>query len=262
MNTLATRLWSAYPFRGRFIKGKFSFIHYHRVSPKVFNGHIRFLEERFNITHLDRLCDFYENGTPLPERCLFITFDDGWKSNYDLLPMLKEQGIPITIFLSTGLIGSNKWAAPDTAYNKLDSEDVDAIEYQVSEERTMLTLDEIREMSNHVNFQSHLVGHHPVTKLTPDKLSSELTESKRTIEGLTGKQVYCFAYPYNRVSPEVISLVSSSDYVFARSGARMMNDDETNRHSLHSTGIVRDWGIRELKDAILFSELKTFRASL
>jgi len=262
LNALATRLWSAFPFRDRFIKGKFTFIHYHRTSPEVFKDHIMFLEERFNITHLDMLRDFYERREPLPERCLFITFDDGWKSNYDLLPILEEQGIPITIFLSTGLIGSNKWAAPITAYNKLDSEDVDSVEYKLSDDRTMLTVDEIREMSRHVNFQSHLVGHHPVTKLTLDKLNSELTESKQTIEELTGKQVYCLAYPYNRVSSRELSLVSSSDYLFARSGARMMNDDETNRYALHSTGIVRDWGIHELTDAILFSELKTFRAGL
>lgn len=259
MRTLATRLWSVYPFRGHFIKRKFTFIHYHQVSPEVFKAHIRFLEERFNITHLDRLRDFYENGAPLPDRCLFITFDDGWKSNYELLPVLEEQGIPITIFLTTGLIGSNKTPAPLTAYRVLDSLDVDAVDYPSSDERTMLTTDEIREMSGHVNFQSHLAGHHPSAKLTPDKLRSELLESKLTIEELTGKRVYCLAYPYNRVSPREVSLVSSSDYVFARSGARMMNDSETNRYLLHSIGIVKDWGIRELKNTLLFSELKTLR---
>ena len=262
LRTLATKLWNAYPFRDRFIKRKFAFIHYHQVSLEVFSTHLGCLEGRFNITHLDRLCDFYENGAPLPDRSLFITFDDGWKSNYELFPLLEEQGIPITIFLTTGLIGSNKAPAPIAAYNALDSGGIDIVDYPTLNERTMLTTEEIREMASHVNFQSHLVGHHPSTKLTPDKLRSELAESKRTIEELTGKQVYCLAYPYNRVSPEVVSLVNSSDYVFARSGARMMNDAETNRYSLHSTGIVKNWGISELKDAFLLSELKTFTASL
>lgn len=262
MRALATNLWSVYPFRGRFIKRKFSFIHYHQVSPEVFKNHIGFLEGRFNITHLDRLRDFYENGASLPDRCLFITFDDGWKSNHELLPLLEERGPPITIFLTTGLIGSNKSPASLTAYNSLDSKDIDSVHYPSSDERTMLTSDEIREMSGHVNFQSHLVGHHPVAKLTPDKLMSEMAESKETIEELTGKRVYCLAYPYNRVSPSEVSAVSSSDYVFARSGARMMNDAETNRYLLHSVGIVKKWGIRELKNALLLSELKTLRGSL
>jgi peptidoglycan/xylan/chitin deacetylase (PgdA/CDA1 family) len=262
LRTLATNLWSVYPFRGRFVKRKFTFIHYHQVSPEVFRDHIGFLEGRFNITHLDRLLDFYENGAPLPDRCLFITFDDGWKSNYELLPFLEERGIPITIFLTTGLIGSNKSPAPLLAYNSLDSEDVDTVDYPSFGDRTLLTSEEIREMSDHVNFQSHLAGHHPVTKLTPDKLMSEMTESKETIEELTGKRVYCLAYPYNRVSPREVSAVSSSDYVFARSGARMMNDDKTNRYLLHSVGIVKKWGIRELKNTLLLSELKTLRESL
>jgi hypothetical protein len=42
----------------------------------------------------------------------------------------------------------------------------------------------------------------------------------------------------------------------------MMNDDKTNRYLLHSVGIVKKWGIRELKNTLLLSELKTLRESL
>lgn len=262
MKTLATRLWGIFPFRGSFLREKFTFIHYHKVSPEVFRAHIRFLQERYNITHLDMLLDYYEKGTPLPDDCLFITFDDGWKSNYELLPLIEEHNIPITVFLITGLIGAKKSPVPLTLYLTMDSKDINAVDYPTYNERMMLTVDEIREMSRHVNFQSHLVGHHLSTKLSPGQFKSELEESKKTIEDITGQQVYCLAYPYNRVSPREVSFVSSSDYVFARSGARMMNDKKNNRFMLHSIGINGDWSVGELKTALLQSELKTLRDSL
>lgn len=50
------------------------------------------------LAHLDR-------GTPPPPRSLIVTFDDGFLDNYlEAFPVLREKGIPATIFVSTGYI--------------------------------------------------------------------------------------------------------------------------------------------------------------
>ncbi len=41
-----------------------------------------------------------KDGTPLPAKCVLLTFDDGWKSAYtDAFPILKEYGYPFTLYL-------------------------------------------------------------------------------------------------------------------------------------------------------------------
>lgn len=46
-----------------------------------------------------QVIDFVENGTPLPEKPVLITFDDGYESNYALAyPILREFGFPAVIF--------------------------------------------------------------------------------------------------------------------------------------------------------------------
>lgn len=48
-----------------------------------------------------------ERGQVLPPRSVVVTFDDGHGDNYiHAYPILKELGLPATIFLSTGYIGS------------------------------------------------------------------------------------------------------------------------------------------------------------
>ena len=46
-----------------------------------------------------------ENGTPLPDRAVAITIDDGYLSVYEQAwPRLRDAGIPFTLFLSTDSI--------------------------------------------------------------------------------------------------------------------------------------------------------------
>jgi peptidoglycan/xylan/chitin deacetylase (PgdA/CDA1 family) len=53
-----------------------------------------------------RLAEALDGGTPLPSRPIIVTFDDGYHDNFThALPLLKELGVPATVFLSTGYVG-------------------------------------------------------------------------------------------------------------------------------------------------------------
>lgn len=54
-----------------------------------------------------RLAESLDDGVDLPPRPIIVTFDDGHRDNYThAFPVLRELGVPATVFVSTGFIGS------------------------------------------------------------------------------------------------------------------------------------------------------------
>ena len=85
------------------------------VRGQSFEVHITYLRKRFNIISLDELLDLWKTNRLKSHRsyCV-ITFDDGWKDNYQFaFPVLMKYQIPATIFLATDFIGTARWFWPD-----------------------------------------------------------------------------------------------------------------------------------------------------
>jgi peptidoglycan/xylan/chitin deacetylase (PgdA/CDA1 family) len=259
-NPLVSIWGSISPLRNYFRRKWFTFLLYHQIEPILFENHIEYLEKYYKVVSLDCLHKFYLDGYPLPPNPLFITFDDGWRTNYDLLPFIKKKHIPVTIFLTIGFLGTNRKPAPISVYNENGSYGKNN-EYSLDLKRTMLNVEEIQEMSNYVNFQSHGVNHHPSTLLSEEDLKLELMDSKQFIEEITGKTVYAFAYPYNRANEKTANIVESCGYVFARVGGRVMNRFDSNRFLLNCIGIDSKKSVIELQNILLRAELKTILQS-
>lgn len=84
------------------------------VDAATFEDHLRFLKRHFVVVSLAEGLDFVQerSGGNAPgdrPRCA-ITFDDGWRDVYEnAYPLLRSHGIPATVFLPTGFIGTRKW---------------------------------------------------------------------------------------------------------------------------------------------------------
>jgi peptidoglycan/xylan/chitin deacetylase (PgdA/CDA1 family) len=97
-------------------------INYHRIvatpdpllddepSLATFRWQMQLLAECFNVLPLPDALAALEAGR-VPPRAVCITFDDGYRSMHDLaLPVLRKFGLPATVFVTTGYIGSgNMW---------------------------------------------------------------------------------------------------------------------------------------------------------
>lgn len=62
------------------------------VTPELFEKDIEYLEKNgYTTVSMSEVIDFVDNGTPLPEKPVMLTFDDGCYNNYEyVLPILAK----------------------------------------------------------------------------------------------------------------------------------------------------------------------------
>lgn len=77
------------------------------VSPETFDRHLTELRRHFELVDLAEWLRRSRRGDPLPRLACAITFDDGWRDNYEhALPLLAKHGAPATVFLVSEYVGT------------------------------------------------------------------------------------------------------------------------------------------------------------
>ncbi len=154
------------------------------VSPARFRAHIKYLlDQGYATLSFSELKHAYDTGTPLPEKSVLITFDDGYQNNYsEAWPVLRELGAKGNIFVVFNTIGkANLWHNP-------------ASEPWVN----MATLEQLKEMqdSGVIEYGSHTMNHPHLSALKLEDAAWEMAEAKRQLEAAFGREMCAFAYPY------------------------------------------------------------------
>ena len=168
------------------------------ISPTDFNRHLEYLRDNnFNVIGLDRMIENLRSGTPLPERAVAITFDDGYVSIYEeAFPLLQSFNYPFSLFLSTEPIDSGQ--------------------------RNYMNWDQIREMSAAgVLIGNHMVDHPYMLQRQPteteqqwlERLEADLLQAERTIAEETGQSHRYLAYPYGEYDPAIKAMLAALDFV-------------------------------------------------
>jgi peptidoglycan/xylan/chitin deacetylase (PgdA/CDA1 family) len=94
------------------------------VHPNTFSMHMKLLKDNYEVTDLSDWIHRSRNNENLPKLSFAITFDDGWKDNYEYAyPVLKELNIPATIFLVSDYIGSQYSFWPNRLLYLLNNKD-------------------------------------------------------------------------------------------------------------------------------------------
>lgn len=165
-------------------------------DPVDFATQIRWLAGRgFHAITPDQLLDWIELDEPLPDRPVLISFDDGFRTVYDVAyPVLAHLGYRGVNFQITSKIGGT-WGWPVRGYH--------------------CTWDQIRAMEEDgvILTESHTVSHPDLQTKPPEEVEYQLTESRAVIEaGIPGKQCRYLCYPFGRTSPEIEAQAAASGY--------------------------------------------------
>ena len=81
------------------------------VTESSFDRQMGYMSANYEVISLDDLIlSLEKGGLDAGGRYCIVTFDDGWRDNYlYAYPVMKRRGLPATIFLTTGFIGTGKW---------------------------------------------------------------------------------------------------------------------------------------------------------
>ena len=160
---------------------------------------------------------FTEEG---PSSKVIITFDDGYRDNYlNAYPVLRKFNFPATVFLTTGLIGT------DDKFNR----------YAHLRERDMLDWQEINEMlENGISFGAHTVSHPHLPKLSYDEQKREILQSYTCVNEHvpSHKRLSTFCYPYGEYNSDTLKIVQNAGLKCALSVVQGVNTPQTPLHEL------------------------------
>lgn len=88
------------------------------TSTAMFERHLDLVGQHFRFATLDEIGDRLASGRPFTERMAAVTFDDGYRDNYELaFPILKRKGIPAAVFVVTDLVGKPAWQVHDKLFH-------------------------------------------------------------------------------------------------------------------------------------------------
>lgn len=227
---------------------------YHDPEPEIFEQHVSYLVKNYTIITLQELVEFLHNPLrKLPEYSLVITFDDGHKGNYLLMNSIRKHRLKPTIYACSGIVGTNRkyWFR----FEDLDAQRLKKMDHELrlrrlsevagfspekifrDEDRQAINTEELSEMKEFVDFQSHTRFHPILTTCTDELARDEIDESRQELSKLVLKPVLHFAYPNGDYSSREMRILKEAGYISARTTVVGWNSRWTNPYRLKITGV-------------------------
>ena len=183
------------------------------ITPPAFEAQMKALKDRgITVISMQDLLAWKRGEKNIPPRCAVITFDDGWKSQYEVAwPILKKFGYPVTMFIYTeGVRGGSLGGGEAITWEQLGDMRDNGVDIQAHS----ATHQDLREGHNIT-----LVGagvKRTRTRLTGPQyeqwVRNEVVGSKELLEQRLGIKVNCFAVPFGSYNEHVKELARNAGY--------------------------------------------------
>jgi peptidoglycan/xylan/chitin deacetylase (PgdA/CDA1 family) len=147
--------------------------------------------------------------SPPPGRVMAITCDDAHRSVYEVAyPLLREHGVPATIFAPTDYVGTGQ----PTGWQGFEA----AAAGPHAHELVCMSWDQLAEVTEDSGWEigSHTCSHPHLPTLSDERLRDELERSRQTIEERLGGPCPSIAYPYGDHDTRVVAAADAAGYRF------------------------------------------------
>jgi peptidoglycan/xylan/chitin deacetylase (PgdA/CDA1 family) len=183
------------------------------ITPAAFEAQMKELKDKgITVISMQDLLAWKRGEKNIPPRCAVITFDDGYKSQYEVAwPILKKYGYPFTMFIYTeGVRGGSLGGGGAITWEQL----ADMRDNGVDIEAHSATHQDLRE--GHTITLASPGGKKTRTKLTGPQyeewMQNEVVGSKQLLEQRLGIKVNCFAVPFGNYNEHVKEIARNAGY--------------------------------------------------
>ncbi len=175
------------------------------MTPEMFESQMKALKEKnIPVIGLQDFLAWKRGEKNIPPKAAIITFDDGWKSQYEVgWPIMKKYGYPVTLFIYT--------------------EGVKGMKFGGGAAMSWEMLAEMRDAG--ADIQAHSATHQDLRKafdktlkkkLNPEEyqefLQREVIASKQLLESKLAIRVNSFAVPFGYINDEVRDFIMKAGY--------------------------------------------------
>ena len=175
------------------------------ITPQAFEQQMLELKNRgITVISMQDFLAWKRGEKNIPPHCAVITFDDGWKSQYEVAwPIMKKLGYPFTMFIYTEGVRGGHFGGGEA-----------------------ITWEQLAEMRDAgIDIQAHSATHQDLRKpydkvakkkLTPPEyeqwLHNEVVGCKELLEQRLGIRVNCFAVPYGFYNQHIKDVATQAGY--------------------------------------------------
>ena len=208
------------------------------IPPTLFENDLKYLTDNgYTTVTVEDLINYVYHGKDLPDKCIMLTFDDGYYNNYYYaFPLLKKYKCRAVISPIASM--TEKFT---------QTQDISVTYGHISD-------DNIREMVNsgYVEIQNHSYDMHT---LTPRKgvskkkgegaeeykntVTNDITKAQDYLENVTGKKPSCFVYPFGAKSDGTEEIVRELGFVCTMTCTEEPNVITRDKESLFELGRYR-----------------------
>lgn len=167
------------------------------IDEQVFAQQLEYLKQNnYTVLLVSDIVKRLKEGTPLPQRCVALTVDDGYLTFLTgAMPLLRRYDFPVTLFVSSGAVGGSS--------------------YLNWEQLRQLQLEGV-EIGNHSASHPYFVSDEVND---PDRWrnrsSADIEKAQQAFQHHLGCRPTLFAYPYGEYSPALEILIEKLGFAAA-----------------------------------------------